>query len=345
MQILDQTLSPEEVKLKDLWQNNPSRKLDQPCIREDVEDIFFSALKHNSVYATLLASELDEHIFISDDLDTAFVRHMRYTPAFLHTHEFFELLYVIKGHCTNTIFDQTVIMNEGDICLIAPGVRHAVSAFSDEDIMLNILIRKSTFEESFTNLMGGDDILSDFFSRTFYQTTEIPYLLFHTGSDAQLLIYVNTAYAEFNKSKRFKRQMLNAIFSAFFIDLFRRHEQHLEVPNIRLNTRETNLIFILRYLQANFATISLKELASFFNYSERQMQRIIISATGMTFKENIQKQQMSRASDLLANSSLSISSIGEQIGYQSLNNFRKIFFQHYQMTPSQYRKREAKNPL
>lgn len=129
--------------------------------------------------------------------------------------------------------------------------------------------------------------------------------------------------------------------SPHFLLIFRRHGRHLEVPNIRLNTG-TNLILFYAICKPISLAISLKELASFFNYGRRQMRQIIISATGMTFKENIQKQQMSRASDLLANSNLSISNIGEQIGYQSLNNFRKIFFQHYQMTPSQYRKQKPK---
>ena len=132
--------------------------------------------------------------------------------------------------------------------------------------------------------------------------------------------------------------MVNTLLSLFFINLFRRHEQHTELSSIRLNTSEENLMYILRYMQANYKTVSLKELSSIFNYSERQLQRIIQNATGHTFIENIQNQKMKRASDLLINSALSVSEISEQTGFQSLNNFRKIFFRHFGMTPSEYRK-------
>lgn len=84
-------------------------------------------------------------------------------------------------------------------------------------------------------------------------------------------------------------------------------------------------MYVLRYMQANYKTVSLKELSSIFNYSERQLQRIIQNATGHTFIENIQNQKMKQAADLLQNSTLPVSEISERTGFQSLNNFRKIF--------------------
>ena len=132
--------------------------------------------------------------------------------------------------------------------------------------------------------------------------------------------------------------MVNTLLSLFFINLFRRHEQHTELSGIHPNSSEKNLMYILRYMQANYKTVSLKELSSIFNYSERQLQRIIQNATGHTFIENIQNQKMKQAADLLQNSTLPVSEISERTGFQSLNNFRKIFFKYFNMTPSEYRK-------
>lgn len=339
--ILEETeLNVVERELKRFYITYSSRHLELPCMQDTVRDILdISYSKDSPESVRTLNTSIDEHIFIRDDLDAAFVKHMRYTPAFWHKHSFFELLYVIKGHCTNTMINQPICMDAGDICIIAPGIVHAISAFSDEDILLNILIRKSTFEQSFLGLMEGNDILSDFFKRIFYQVTEIPYLIFHTGNDFLLHQYVNNAYLEYNGKRRYRKQMINAALSEFFITLFRNHEQNIEVPNVRLNTSEENLMYILRYMQTHYTTISLKELSEFFNYSERQLQRIIMAATGTTFKGNIQKQKMTKAADLLINSSLSISKICEQAGFQSSNNFRKIFYRHYKMTPSEFRNR------
>lgn len=283
MELKSKELRDLEKELLRQYERYPSRHLDAPCEREAVADILDSAFRKNSDGSPYhLETTVDEHSFIQDGLDVGFVKHPRYLPAFLHKHDFFELLYVISGHCTNTVFNRSLRMSSGDICIIAPGVVHSISAFSEDDIVLNIIIRKSTFEKSFFGLLEGDDILSDFFKRAFYDTAEI--------------------------------------------------------PNVCWNKSNEDLMYILRYMQAHFATVSLSEMAAFFNYSERHLQRLILNATGMTFRENIQKQKMTKAAQLLSESALPISQICEQLGFESFNNFRKIFYKYYQTTPSEFRK-------
>ena len=336
-------LTPAEKKLKQFYQNTKDRSLDKPCLLDDVADLLFAFSLSEPYHITpqSLESQIDEQSFIPENMDVSFVRHARYTPAFWHKHDFFEIIFVLNGNCINDISDHTISMRTGDICILAPDVPHSLSVFHDKDIILNILIRKSTFRQSFFGLLDDDTILSDFFKRTFYQTSEIPYLLFHTGDDPVLFDLMNQAYEECRQPERYRKQMVNTLLSLFFINLFRRHEQDMEFPGIRLNFSEKNLICILRYMQTNYRTVSLKELSSIFNYSPRQLQRIIQAATGYTFLENIQNQKMKQASALLKNSTLPVSEISEQTGFQSLNNFRKIFFKYFGMTPSEYRKENS----
>lgn len=222
-----------------------------------------------------------------------------------------------------------------------PGTVHAVSAFSDDAVLVNILVRKSTFEQVFFGLMQGNSILSSFFQRSFYRTSEIPYLLFHAQGDEMLLDLIVKAKAEATTDHRYKRQMVNTLISQIFITMLENHEYDIEVPEFNLAGKKTDLIQILDYINTNYNTISLKLVADRFNYSERQLQRIITNATGMSFSQNIQNQKMQRAASLLVDSDLSISAICEQVGYPSPNNFRKMFLRYYGMTPSKYRKLHA----
>lgn len=333
-------LNPIEKKLKQFYRKSKERMLDVPCTRDEIMDVLLSsytAMPDKNITQSL-KTQIDEQIFILENMDVSFVRHARYTPAFWHNHDFFEMIFVQSGGCINYIFDRNISMQTGDICIMAPDITHSLSAFHDKDVIMNILIRKSTFEQSFFGLLDDNTILSDFFKRTFYQTSEIPYLLFHTGKDSVLSDLIDRAYTECAQPKRYKKQMVNTLLSLFFINLFRRHEQHTELSGIHPNSSEENLMYVLRYMQANYKTVSLKELSSIFNYSERQLQRIIQNATGHTFIENIQNQKMKQAADLLQNSTLPVSEISERTGFQSLNNFRKIFFKYFNMTPSEYRK-------
>ena len=92
-------------------------------------------------------------------------------------------------------------------------------------------------------------------------------------------------------------------------------------------------------MQENYTSITLKDLADFFNYSERQIQRIIKNCTGMSFSQNIQKLKMRRAARLLTNPDLSVSAIAEELGYMDSGNFRHIFKKYYGMTPAEYREK------
>lgn len=332
-------LSDTELNLKRYYEEHPELHLDKPHDEDEVKYVLNQCYVYENTKIGTFSKTINEQTFIPDNMDIAFIRHMRYTPAFWHTHEFFELLCVLNGECKNIFSDTEIKMVPGDICIHSPSTTHTVCAFSDDCILMNILMRRSTFENSFLSLLRSDSIISNFFNRAFFNTTDIPYLIFHTNKDPLIEKHIMDSYAEASSLHRYRKEMVNAQVSQLIIYLMQKYESSIEIPSINMEKRDSNLIYILRYLQANYATITLPELASFFNYSERQIQRIIFSATGMSFSENIQKQRIERACYLLAESDRSITEISEEIGYVSLNNFRKIFLKHMGITPSEFRKK------
>lgn len=338
---VSEELDEAEQTLKRFYLRNPERYDRSPCQEEEVRSLLTLVFPLGPMETDSEEEQLNtlikEQTFIPPDMDISFVRHMRYMPAFWHRHTFFELLCVIKGSCRNIFHDTEINMREGDICIHAPGTVHAVSSFSDDAVLINILLRKSTFEQAFFSLMNGSSILAGFFRHSFYRTREMPYLLFHTGEDAIVPDLIMQAKEEAASGHRYKRHMVNILISQLFVRILEYHEQCIEIPDSHLYMKEAGLMEILNYISANYASVNLKQLSARFNYSERQLQRIIMDATGISFRENIQNQKMQRAAVLLSGSDLSVASICEQTGYPSQNNFRKIFQRHYGMTPSEYR--------
>ncbi|MBQ7147695.1 MAG: helix-turn-helix domain-containing protein [Pseudobutyrivibrio sp.] len=324
-------LTTSEQQLKKIYKSNPSLQGGVFNIAE-----ILPILKETFETDNSPKSVFDEDIFIPSNLDCSFVRHLRYLPSFLHTHDFFEIVYVKHGSCTNYIGDEILIMKTGDFCFHSPGTVHAIKSCSDEDIVYNIVIRQSTFERYFLGLFSESDILSLFFQNVIYHSDEFPYLIFHTGSDEELTAVIDKASKTYNTNGRFKKQLLNALLAEFFAILLRNHEKDVFVPTSSKNTND-NLVFILHYMEEHYSTVSLNELADFFGYSERQLQRIIKKATGKTFMENIQFHRIKRAEDLLKKSDLPIEQIAFEVGYSSTNNFRRIFEKHAGMTPNAYR--------
>lgn len=335
-------LRPLESVFKSLHAQNPSRQLDLPHEVASCRDILLKASQTTSdPLPSLLATTLNEDSFFHKDLDCEIYQHLRYLPCTWHKHAFLEVICVMEGSCTNYILEQKIQMKAGDICIIAPDTPHAVSAFSDDNVIFNIILRISTFETAFFGTLSENDILSDFFMRTLYNSKTHPFLLFSTGNDMETLNYVGYAYEEYKSSRQYRKRMLNSIINAFFIVLLRNHGANVSVPALTDSDKDQNLVYILKYMKEHFTTVSLKELAAFFNYSERQLQRIIKTSTGMSFSENILKLKMNHAARLLSNPDLPVAAIAEELGYSDTGNFRAVFKKYYGITPMEFRAQQS----
>ena len=76
-----------------------------------------------------------------------------------------------------------------------------------------------------------------------------------------------------------------------------------------------------------------------FFLSEKALQRIIKSATGMTFTEYLQHRRMEKARGMLTETELPIREICLSCGYASLNTFYKAFQRAYATAPNAMRKK------
>jgi AraC-like DNA-binding protein len=288
---------------------------------------------------------LSEDAFFQNIVDVAVIPHTRYLPPVFHTHDFFEIAYVLEGTLTHYINNQTQTLKKGDIFIFSPQAPHSICTYDDHSILLNLLLRKSTFETTFLNILPDNDILRNFFVRTLYHTPDTPYLLFETKDDELLRFTALNMLKEYQEQRRYRKTLLNSLLSVFLAMLLRNHEKDVIIPGAGSLINNSDMIFILRYMQTNYATITLSELADFFNYSERQLQRLITQATGKSFSENIKTLRMTEAARLLSGSSLSISEISDRLGYYDSSSFRKHFKSYYTITPLDYRKQaKAESP-
>ena len=285
--------------------------------------------------------ELKESFYFQDREDVTVHRHDRYTPPFLHTHEFIEVIYVINGTCLHRVSEETFRMSAGDLCILAPSAKHGISAFSDEDIIFNILLRKSTFEEAFFDLLSDENIISDFFSRMLYHSQSRPYLYFQTEDDREIRELSLRILEETQADRKYKNRLLSLKIREFFVLLLRNHETDVVSP--KADAADKTSVAILHYIQTHYQTVTLSELSGLFHYSERQIQRIVADATGRSFKENIQTLKVQEAKRILRNPGLTIADAAERLGYSDTASFRRAFKKYAGVLPGEYRRRQQQN--
>jgi AraC-like DNA-binding protein len=264
-------------------------------------------------------------------------KHMCYTPVFVHTHAFFEFVYVLDGHCTQTIGTNNFQMTAGDFCLISPGISHSIGVF-DTSTIINILVRKSTFNDVFFNFLRKKNRVSAFFCDNLYSRAGSEYLTFKTGSDTDLRELVLEMFVESENADEYDLELLDYQVLVLFTKILRDYGDSCQFPRpIRKNdVRGSEL---LSYIQNNYAEISLSETAENFRYTNEYTSRLIKKTTGMTFMQIVRQIKMNRAKDFLTDTNVSIEEISRETGYMNPEHFIRTFKKLFGMTPGAYRRK------
>lgn len=287
-----------------------------------------------------ISDTLEEQKFISKGMDIGITRHKRYLPALTHVHHYIEMVYVRSGTCENRISGEPVALQEGDICVMAPGKPHAIFAFSDDAVVYNIMVRSSTFDTAFFGLLSDQDVLSRFFMQCLYQRQGSAFLVFRTAGDPTVHTALGYLYEESQHDDVYKSRMLNNLFEFVIIQLLRHHETDVIYPRSQAMGSDADLMRILNYIQQNYASLTLESLSDAFGYSTRHMARLVKECSGLNLSELIRTLKLKRAAALLDNPQATLTDIMTLSGFSDASNFYRLFKREYGMTPADYRKRD-----
>lgn len=94
-----------------------------------------------------------------------------------------------------------------------------------------------------------------------------------------------------------------------------------------------------KYLQDHYnEAVRLEDVAEKLGFNSAYFSTLFKKETGKTFSEYLIKLRISRARNLLTDTSDPVADISEQVGYTDLKYFSKIFKRETGLTPSEYRK-------
>lgn len=308
----------------------------------DREDAMRRHLVIPEILPEIISYEMhDSEYFKENDGRNVYIsRHNRYTPSFMHRHDFFEIVFVMSGKCTQNIGLKRLNFQEGDVIFIAPGIFHTMEVFDDETAAFNILLRKSTFYQMFASMMTRDDIMGNFFSEGFYDTKRIEYLAFHMADDTLLekqMLFLKM-YREHLFRDAYSDQIMIGMLTAANGMMMRNYQDTMESTCSEGGTQTSDNFLVLNYLQNHLEDVSLTDVADHFGFSVSYCSRLIKSTTGQGFNDWKRTLRMRQAEHMLLNTKKSVADIGSALGYLNLETFIRTFKKEIHLTPAQYRK-------
>lgn len=277
---------------------------------------FFQAASFSSSFPKLLSEMV---VPVRTGRVFSIHKHTLCQIPYFHTHDFYELIYVVRGKCRQEFahLPDPLILHEKQACLLRPGIVHAISRCGNLDVILKFTIPPALFSKTAGNVISNEPGTG--------AGTGI-YLFQANDSQVDFLIY--RLMQECCCRDRFWDSAVENYLSLLFIALARGPE-----------CRSSELLSRLaEYFDADPCSATLSGFASLIGYSEHHTARLIKRYTGRSFTEQIVSLKMERARELLSASDAAILDIAAELGYANASGFHKQFLSAYGMTPSAYRK-------
>ena len=276
--------------------------------------------------------------YILPNQDISAWQMIRYMPAHWHQNEYFEVYYAFSGNCPVHFTNEIVTVKPGTVLIVAPNIVHANPCYEDDQILVYYNIRSSTFDQVFWNQIPSGNLLSGFFRQALSGRQPNSYLHFETESDPEIRDLLSGIFQEYQEKRLYAPQLINAYMSACLILLLRRYEGSVRLPRTENFYWKHQYSAILSYIQAHFSTVRLCDLSEKYHYSEKQIRRIVSTATGLSYSDLIARLKMERAVQLLRQEDVSMESIASETGYTTVSSFYRAFSTYYGCTPGVYQR-------
>lgn len=115
------------------------------------------------------------------------------------------------------------------------------------------------------------------------------------------------------------------------------------VLSVNKANSKVDIIQVTQYIKENYADdLYLDKLADHFNTSDKYLSRLFKESIGMGFHEYLASIRISKAKSLLLETDLSVTKIGEMVGFTTHSTFFRIFKKYEGINPTQYRDNHKK---
>lgn len=287
--------------------------------------------------------EQTEQDFMDTDYDISLSRLIRYMPAQWHYSSYFLIYFPGDGPCDVYFRDgEHLELKKGELLILSPYTEHATPCLRDDSFLEYFLIRSSSFNKVFLEQLRDTSIMSHFFRTALRGNEEGPsYLLFDTGNDEEIWLLIDRLKLEIREKLPYSSAIINALMQALFSLTLRKYEDTAVLPSMHSTKWKKDFSRVFSYIENNFASASIKDVAGECGYSTRQIGRIVRNYFNMSYTELVTFLKMDKAVLMLREKAMSMKEISSSLGYSDLPSFYRAFRKYYGEAPAQYIKTNA----
>lgn len=282
---------------------------------------------------------MEEEELFPEGKDVFSLVNMPYMVEILHLHNYFEITHVLKGSCTFLFENEKVTLSEGEICIVSPMSGHSLP-LEPGCFALSVVVRRSTFDSVFGNLLTQKDLLSLFFRNNLYESRRANYILLKTGNDPLTNDAMQQLIYECNMLDGYANDCAVSLLNLYLARALRASSAAVTLHHYEgYSEQDFDFSLVVHYIQHNYRTVTLSSLAHTFHFSETYLSKLIRKKMNQSFTEVLRTLKMNHAMEYLVNTAMKISEIADAVGYDSVDHFSRTFRKVYGVPPQEYKKR------
>ena len=294
-----------------------------------------------SIFSHETSNVIDYHYLLEDHQMFSVRKHARFCQYPKHRHNYIELMYVYSGKMTHYINERDITIKTGQLLLLNQNIEHSIDYCDENDIIFNFIIRPE-FLRFLSTMVEDDDAVSKFIFDTLYSyDNEGEYLVFKVQDNQKVTSYIESIIMNLYEPQLYNDIELKLLVGILLTELMN-HPENIE--SYTGDSYEKILSStILKYIVTNFQNGSLNELSEIIHQPNYKICKIIKKQTGQTFTELLQHEKLKTAEKLLITTTLTMQEIIQEVGYENISYFYRLFKKEYKTTPQVYREKSKIN--
>lgn len=258
--------------------------------------------------------------------------HTRFAHFPEHRHNYVELVYMCQGTTAHIANGKTIVLHPGELLLFGQGARQEILPAGESDIAVNFIILPQFFDKALEMLGGEETPLRKFIVDSLRGDNES--CLYFQVADVLPIqnLMENLIWTLLGSPTPNRRSVCQNTMGLVFMQLLNYTDRL-----VSQTAEEAAIVRVLHYVEENYRTGSLTEIAGELHYDLYWLSREIKRRTGKTYKELLQEKRLTQAAYFLKNTSLHVDEVGDAVGYSNLSYFHRIFAEKYGMSPKKYR--------
>lgn len=235
-----------------------------------------------------------------------------------HIHEGMECVYVTSGTLEVGVGQELFHMEKGDFAIVFPNMIHHYQVFSKEISKAYYLVPKNTLNGPFQEQMKKYCPLNPVIKEKDLHP-EVPYIM-------------RNLYKEKAENKTIAQAYIQILLARTMPCFELVEKESFEIEDIVYQT--------VSYIAENFKEeITLESMAKDLGVSKYKLSRVFSATFHKNFNQYVNEQRLNYVVSMLENTNQSITDISLDAGFQSQRTFNRAFYEAYNISPREYRKR------